>query len=440
MTEYWARPNTSLDLFTWGNLVGVDPRIIWGITTVNCLLDSYISTCSTHFTEAPWQRTNTMSRIGVLQRIALAELKLANYLGYFPNLEYTECEIHQVSSLEDTIRTKWSKVAMTGTRKFTQYASNVPQIREFDDPLTFGFDTSVTYTIGTADHPIPFLESCDLCDLIIMPPGLATADTVPDWLGHRIRPFEIVSFHNGILKIRIPLWVLVKRNLYFFFTTKHNEFSSVSACDPDNFWETIDLFRVSYEQPSGYITLNESYCCCPDGTCPACARQKCPICLIPVDPEAGEFKFKIITNADCWDETPCWVTLDNDCCTDLHFNFAPLCNTNCQPTRPLYVEINYLSGCGACYQADCFSDRVCPELEMAVAMLAAGMLEIVCDCPCLVDAMGYYIEDVRKIAASGSAFRTVYNGQSFTFGYTQGAVMAWDIIKHINTRLEYAVL
>lgn len=438
------RIDTILSLYDFATIIGIDFRELYGLTTANvgCCPDSYKSNCALSWTELPNQRINTMSRMNMKRRIANAEQLVANYLNYWPGMHYVEGETHAIKSMNDVIRTRWSKVAMTGTRTYTPVATALPQARAFSNPLDMCLDTCITYTIGTAENPVTDLTEEQLCRLIIMPPGY----DVETFIGNRIRPFE-ASLIDGILTIEVPIWIMVERQRYFGFPTGNNRLEDSDACDPDIYWDTIDVYLVSYEKPDGKLILKKNFCCCNavEGTCDACSRIEVDVCFEPIDPENGEFKFFPIVNtaADPLNDPPCWERSTwGQCCLDLHtmlpdhtFSYQLFCDS------PQYVKINYLSGCGSkCFGLDCFPDGVCEDLQSAIAFLAAGLLDFICDCGCTTESLKFYAQDLRLLNARGPIFNTVYNGQSFMFGYTQGATLAWDIIKNMRKRLEYAII
>lgn len=437
---YPIRPDTLLNLLDFSYIIGLDPREVFSLSSVNCCTDSWKSSCSLSWVEVPGQRINTMSRINVLRRIEIAERLLADYLGYWPGPHYIEGETHFVHTLHDIIRTKYSKAILTGTRSYTQVAEAIPQTRIFSDPQDVCFDTCITYTIGDAQNPITNLTEDQLCRLTIMPPGIDPTT----FRGHRIRPFDVVSLVNGILVVEIPVWVMVERDRYMKFPINQNRLVDSDVCDQDVFYDTIDLYIEEYNKPDGKLIIKNNECCCPTGGCNACETIELDICFVPEDPENGEFRFLPIKNTADPGDPECWELSDwQTCCVDLHyaipghsFSLSTIC------ADPLYLKINYLSGCGSkCFGDTCFKDDVCPALKNAIAFLAAGLLDHVCDCGCTTASLTYYIQDMRLLNATATAFKTVYDAHSFIFGHTQGAVLAWDLIKNIrDKRLEYAII
>lgn len=429
------RADSLMSIYDFASIVPyLDIRGVFGVSTTNCIADSYTSTgCDYLWVEYPFQKVQSPSRVMLTNRIKQAEKLISDFLGYHVG-PTVERENQIITNWYQPIKTDKKKVIAAGKEIFTKVGDAVPFSRTFYDSGGWGFNDTVRYTFGDVGTPFT-LSNDEICNLFVFP---STYDLQKEY---RLRPFTVIVDTNQVhIDVSIYLAVTIEEYNKLPTTQANGQIKAIDVCNIDNIISQVNLYVRSFDLPAGKVFLSpNTICTCNNlGNCSACNLETLDICLQPKNGEGGLLKVVPIINTELDPLLPpCWEPTDIvKCCHIFNLNHPYDCFCN----QPLSINFEYLSGCGNSWGDTCIIDGVCDKFKLPIALSAMGLMPKICDCGCMDEAFSYHQRDLRISAKEGTRVNYL-DIDLFYLGSTQGAVDAYNMIKNdIHKRIDYAML
>ena len=197
----------------------------------------------------------------------------------------------------------------------------------------------------------------------------------------------------------------------------------VDICDgtTDNFVDTIDIYRVYNDTTATQAEIcsigDVGNGCAPCTQTDPCAPECQEACIIPIG-NGGLVKVRAATPDG-----------------NGGFTYLSNCNLQCPPS---YVNLYYqINPCNIyhCESSECW--RVCPELENAIAALAAARLIKSCVCKCDSGRIKWYQRELGNdnTANTFSSQSVTFNIiESAPFGSLWGEIYAYQLLMGLKTK------
>lgn len=406
--------------------------------------------CGQVFKQAPWQENAAISRDDIANAIAEAERIMGDELGYTLLPSWIADERQQtvqpaipdliniwgrdVQGFRQGIRTRYSYFIEGGVEAKTAIAADLAIT--YSDEDGDGWDETATITCATTvtdpeEIAIYYPESAnDQHGNPIWLPGGAASD------GWEIRPLRSVSIVAGVLTATFWRYQTVIPALLEALVP-----TAVDGFDDDNFLPSVDVYR-HWNDPSQQTALLWSQgpllslwgisgswggCnCCTTGTCHACTQCEHAGCLSGKDYKNGLVSYTPATwNADTnsfdYVFSGWWTGLRNPDRLRLWYR------AGWQDTKQRWPKLT-----------------MDPAWERAVVYFAAALLDReLCGCDNLQAVSRHWREEVtldQSMPSGNSRYQLGRNRAADNpFGWTRGALYAWDRVSSSGRRVGRAV-
>ena len=396
-----ASTRTWLSLDRFAQIIGLSPLHFNQLSTA--LLPA-TSTCAGVWMQHPWQDADKVSREDLAFAVKRAEGMIARYLGYnlVPDWSVDEVvrtvrparpEVYPAANLN--VRGQLKSITVdrnhfiAGGRQAKTLIQAAAAVAASDVDGD-GYDELMTAVVATT-----VTEPCEVRAFF---PGHAGADV---W---EVRPIN-VAIAAGVATITFPSWLLVDPDLMESFSA-----AAINGDAAASYLTTIDVYRV-WNDPQAQAQLvwerEPNSCGCGSSTCPTCSWATQDGCL-----SGRDYRLGIITYSPAsWDaEEAAFAEAELSVARD--------------PDR---LRTWYLSGFRDRSQA-CESLAMDPELEHAVAYLAASLLDRpVCTCKNVSAYVGDLQIDMARSESQGASYQMTPAQIECPFGTRKGALMAWGI-------------
>ena len=370
-----ASVSTWLPLDEWAIIMGYNRWHFNGIELSGC---ESSPSCGSFWFQYPEQTTFT-TREELALAIRQAEDSISAYVGYNLLPDWREESLSpspyydrnytspvMASGYPKSIELKRGHVLAGGFRAVEEVSLGEALVyNDFDND---GTDETAEIVIDLSDY--------DLNEIRVFYPGETGDET---W---EIRPIKVQSD-----RIRIPMWLIVKPEL--IGPTCQD---SVDGDNPDNYLDTVDIYRVYNDTTTQVTLLWEENCACGEND--VCTHRAYDNCLRVRDSELGY----VVYNPNLYRE-------------------------------PSALYIRYYSGWRGKVQRPLV--ELDPIWKPVIAYYAAGLLQNVCAC-CDDNLPGYvnqWSEDISRISKE-VAYRATTRQMENIFGIsTKGAWYAYNMCR-----------
>lgn len=401
-----AFEKTLLALDRWAYHMGLDPRHF------NQLYDpsgTYfpVGMCHQAWLQYPWQSADRVGREEVAQAIALAEIDVAELLGFYPMPTWTADEVVLTAHPKD--RTLVGGSGLQNSRGLYQsvqaergmmISGGVEKkdlVRVKTRPAEWDWqDLDIDGYFETAVLVYPGIGFTDVNEVAIY---FHDRDGADEW---EIRPLKYVDITADILTVHIDRHLLVDPNLWEEIAS-----AAIDGTIDASFVDVFDLYR-HWHDPSEQAQLQwervPGDCSCGSITCPSCAWQIQDACIQTRNQRLGIVTYQPAT----WDETE-----------ELYSPAAIAVSR-----RPERVRLSYRSGFQSSRVARPMVEMD-PFFERMISIYAITLMDRkVCGCDNIGSMFQRWQEDLALVSQQGR-YQLTKEQNRCPWGTRAGAVEAF---------------
>lgn len=407
---------TKLPLDRWAQLLGIHPLHFNGITSQV----TPVTTCSSGWTQHPWQNAMQVSREDVAIFIRQAEDRIENFLGFrlAPTWEAAEdhptpapgiAEIFNLGGRDArgfplSVQTSWGHYISGGVERLDLIQAGA--VVTYSDEDGDGFTETATIQVTSAvavDDPV---------EVAVYFPGTGAA---PEW---EIRPLKGVSFSGEDITITVHRYQLVDPALWERMGTDQ----SIDGDDDANFVNQVDVYR-RWNDPQTQVSLiwqpQGGFCGCNGADCGSCTLAVQTGCLFAKNPRLGMVAYQ-----------PAEWSADDGRFVGRGFT---------QGRNPDRVRLSYRAG----YRNPQRPGVMNPNLERAVVYYSLALLDrSICGCHNLEAVVKLWAEDLALNwgnPTSNASFQVSSRLLDNPFGTKRGEIEAWRIVNQMGLAIGRAV-
>lgn len=408
-----AKTRTWLPIDRWFEIIGIHPFHANQLISATYMPSL---TCGSVWFQYSWQDASRISREDIAMAISMAEIRIANEVGYnlLPDwiplgngsperLRFDRPGLPELFSRSGTtVRGQLRSIQLRkgwviGGGKRVKTGIETAIITRSDEDGD-GYSETCTVTVGTS--------VTDPDEIKLYYPGESGAD---EW---EIRPIT-VSISASVATIKFKVWQVVDPDLQ-----EALDAASIDAETALNFLTTVDVYRV-YNDPQTQVQMlfeeDGGLCACNSSNCIACQLDTQGGCLYKRDERLGIVSVVPAT----------WSSSDSA----FSLNDWTACRA------PDQARIYYYSGWQD-PQADRPKSDMDPFWEKAVAYYAASLLEKDgCDCSNAMEFIYHMRSDVSRVEPGKGSWVTTIAQLSNRLGTTKGALYAINNIAQPGIRL-----
>jgi hypothetical protein len=355
-----------LPLDVYREIMGAWPYHFWQMKD-SVVADTY-GECNVPFVHYRWLCDKGVGRYDILRAIALAESKIADFLSYWPGIQYTENEEILLPRARGALYPRWPQVVETKWKHIQHIGKLTKTLIQAGVVMTYGAGDTITITTTvTAGTPSSEITVC------------YAGTTVP------LRPVT-VTVTGTTATIVINKWLCLKPSLWMIRFTPNVGANYLYDCSiASNLISTIDVYRFWIDESQHMQLVWGTINTCDT---PSCGQEMAEACVVVERDKLGIISWYPVETT--W---PCNVT-----------------------SMPDKLYVSYSHGI----------DNTSIDWAQIVTHFATALLEDVgCDCQSLSNTFKYWQKDLAETSALGSRMMAPTHVAS-RFGTKRGCKEAWD--------------
>jgi hypothetical protein len=417
-------PYTLLSVGRFAQMIGINPAHFFGATAASLTPAVFPagSACADIWPQHDWQKSDQVSREGLVLAIQDAEKQLANILGYwtapmwianeihpFPRDFYRESlyQITDLRGMRKSMTLDYGKIISGGQRAVTLIgtAATVGGSLAYTDNDGDGFAETATITLATT-----------LTDACGMKVYYASHDGEQEW---EVRPVRTITIGAGILTIVLDAWLLIDPALYEVYPTDDG-FMAIDISTTANYVASVDVYYEYTDATLASAVFHWENDVAPCDASAVCEDTTQDGCMHVRDADLA----KVVPVPAIYSSG--WASTTFDVCR-----------------APDRVAFWYYAGAQSNdYQRQKVCDPLAQDLAWLTIWLAVPKLDrSPCSCNRLETLFDYLRTDLSENVQGGSSFFPPRDMMNNPFGTHRGEVMAWNRIKHwLPKKPHYAVV
>ena len=356
--------------------LGLHPWFFWGLANTKMPINAK---CSGLTLEYSWQGSDAAGRDDIRQAIARAEIKLRDYLGFWPAPRYQTADVAfwsgsgylpdgyvQALGVEQLVLLGSAPISTE-----TRYGTPFPDTFTLSLPTTLTNPDEIAVFFAASDRLTPTLES--------------------RW---ELAPLQ-AAINANTLTITGPRWLLVRPILY-----ESPALGVLDPANPETFVSTLEIYQRTTKS-DGTDTINASFvgALTPDPCVPSCCDAMSPLIRQGV---IRESRLGLVTPTSFYLGGQ-WV--------------SGCCQSACVPDR---VQVRYLAG----YPLE--HGQMAARWRSVVTKLAAAELKRrICACRDANERLHDLQLDMALEATETERYRRPDQQMNNPFGTRLGHIQAW---------------